>query len=186
MTVPARTRNRTIAGVAVLILLAPGMAFAQELGSAWPGLIVSELSTIYVTDDSGTETTGSLVRFEPAAVVLLVDGSERRIDAARVRRIQKRGDSLKNGALTGALIGGVLGLLSAGIADCPGARSECTAFRIAAPVVSSAFYAAVGTGIDALISGRTTLYVAPASTAINRHLLSSPGIRAGVRVTLSW
>jgi hypothetical protein len=175
--------------VVVLMIFSAYTAHVQEPAGTWPRMDLAQLPTIYVTDESGAETTGTLLRFEPDAVVLLVDGAERRLEASRVRRIQKRGDSLTNGALTGALIGVVLGGLSAAIADCPGSRTNCAAFRITAPILSSAFYAAVGTGIDALINGRTTLYIAPAttfSTALVPFARARHGVRAGVRMTVSW
>jgi hypothetical protein len=182
-----RIRNTAIAGA--LVLLSTAAAHAQDPARTWAGLDHSELTTIHVTDESGAETTGRLLRFEPDALVLLVDGAERRMEAARVKRIQKRGDSLKNGALVGAIIGGALGLLTAGIADCPGSSTNCAGFRITAPLVSGAFYAAVGTGIDALVTGRTTLYVAPGTTSSSALVPLVPaqrGMRAGIRMTVSW
>lgn len=175
--------------VAVLMIFSAYMAHAQEPARTWPGMDLAQLSTIYVTDESGAETTGTLLRLEPDAAVLIVHGAERRLEAARIRRIEKRGDSLKNGALIGALIGAVFGGLGATMTDCPGSRSNCAAYRIAAPIGSTAFYAAVGTGIDALIQGRTTLYVAPAETSTTAHVAfagSRQGVRAGVRLTVSW
>lgn len=175
--------------VAVLMIFSACTAHAQEPARTWPGMDPARLSTIYVTDESGVETTGRLLRFEPDAVVLFVNGAEWRMEASRVRRIQTRGDSLKNGALAGALIGVVLGGLSGAIADCPGSRNNCPAFRITAPILSSAFYAAVGTGIDALINGRTTVYIAaatPSSAALVPFAGARHRIRAGVRMTVSW
>jgi len=154
---------------AILIAtLVPGAAHAQNETSRWPALAPSGgIETVYVTDDSGAETTGRLLRLTPDSIVLLVNGAERQFDAARVRRIQRRGDSLKNGAIIGAVVGVGMGLLAGGIADCgrddPG--GGCPGTRVAALLVSTGVYAAVGAGIDALIQGRTTLYEAPPSPA---------------------
>jgi hypothetical protein len=150
--------------LAILIAaLTPGPAYAQDTSSSWPGLVSSRLSTVYVLDDSGVETSGKLLRLNPDSLVLLVAGAERRFEAARVARIQKRGDSLRNGAIIGAIVGVALGVITAGIADCPGDRPSggCPGSRAALFLVSTGFYSAVGTGIDALIPGRTTLYEAP-------------------------
>lgn len=65
--------------------------------------------------------------------MLLVRDAEFRFEAARVRRIQKRGDSLRNGALVGAVVGVAIGLIAAGISDCPGGApgGNCPGFRAA-------------------------------------------------------
>jgi hypothetical protein len=165
----ADTRHRMKKGLAILTAaLLPAGAHAQEPASSWPGLAPSGgVSTVYVVDDTGVETTGRLLRLNADSIVLLVDGAERQFDAARVRRIQRRGDSLRNGAIIGAVVGVGIGLLAGGIADCgrddPG--GGCPGTRVAALLVSTGVYAAVGAGIDALIQGRTTLYEAPPSPA---------------------
>src|SRR5688572_22240697 len=157
----------------ILVLVAalvPGAVSAQETQSTWPVLAPPAGSTVYVRDSSGVETSGGLLRLSPDSVVLLVGGTERRFEAARVTRIQKRGDSLRNGALIGAVVGVAIGAFVAGIADCPGARAGggCPGNRAAAFLISTGTYAAIGTGIDALIPGRTTLYEAPAPPAARR------------------
>lgn len=174
--------------VVLMVLLWACAAHAQEPGRTWPGHDPSQLSMIYVLDDTGVETSGRLLRFEPDAVVLSVEGAERRFEATQVKRIQKKGDSLKNGAIIGAVVGGVLGGLSAGVADCPGSRSGCPAFRIFMPIFSAAFYGAAGTGIDALVRGRTTLYLAsdPPKPGTVSFLRRQAGLRAGISVRFSW
>jgi len=166
------------------LLWAPVTVHAQEPLGGWRGLNVSALDTIYVTDDAGRQTEGKLLRLEPDSVVMLVEGAEQRFDAARVRRIDRRGDSLKNGTLIGVAIGVALGLVTAGIADCidsdrPG--SSCAGGRIALFAVSTGVYAAIGAGVDALIVGRTRIFDAGRSTAaIRRH----PGPQLVYRI--SW
>src|SRR5687767_14202605 len=124
------TTRRWLASV--LVLLMPAAVSGQEVDDRWRGLARSELSTVHVLDDAGAETTGRLLQLTPDALVLLVDGTERRFDAARVRRIERRGDSLKNGALIGLGIGTGMGLLAAGISDCPENPSgSCPGFRVA-------------------------------------------------------
>jgi hypothetical protein len=150
--------------VAVFIAaLGPGVASAQDASANWPGLVSSGLSTVYVLDNTGTETSGKFLRLNPDSIVLLVDGAERRFETARVARIQKRGDSLRNGAIIGAIVGVAMGIITAGISDCPGDHpgGGCPGSRAALFLVSTGVYSAIGTGIDALIPGRTTLYEAP-------------------------
>jgi hypothetical protein len=178
--------------IAILIAtLLPTALCAQDTASNWPGLAASGLSTVYVLDDAGVETSGKLLRLNPDALVLLVGGAERRFEAARVRRIQQRGDSLRNGALIGALVGVVIGIVTAGISDCPGstAGGSCPGSRATLFVVSTGVYAAIGTGIDALIPGRTTLYEAPAlppSAGREGSVLPAHRGRPAVNLSFRW
>jgi hypothetical protein len=177
--------------MAVLLpTLVPGVLGAQTVRS-WPGLDPSALPTIYVVDETGMETAGRLLGFDVDALVLLVDGTERRFEPARVRRIERRGDSLRNGALIGAIVGAVLGGFSAGLADCPGSDpgGNCPLERAAFVLLSTAIYGGFGTAVDALVSGRTTLFVAPTSppsTARARDPAPRNRLRAGLNLSFAW
>jgi hypothetical protein len=164
------------------VTVMPGIASAQDPAPGWEGLEPSGLSTVHVLDDRGTETTGKLLRIDAEAIVLLVDGTERRFESAHVRRVAKRGDSLKNGAVGGAVVGICMGILAGAISDCStgdGRYGGCGAgARIGMAVVSTAFYTAVGVGIDAMIQGRTTVYEAPGARP-------GPG-RASLAFRLTW
>jgi hypothetical protein len=156
----------------------------EKAASAAPGQKI-----IYVTDDTGTVTEGRLVRLGPDAIVLLSDGAERRLDLARVRQVDVRGDSVRNGAIIGAVIGGAGALVSVGLADCPDGGSACPAARVIGAVLATGVWAAIGAGIDALIPGRTTLYVAPDVTrtpVVRGHARWRQGWGAGMRLTVSW
>ncbi|MEX2273071.1 MAG: hypothetical protein WD690_16485 [Vicinamibacterales bacterium] len=124
--------------------------------------------TVFLRDDRGVEIRGKLLRLDMREAVLLVGDQERRFDLAKVRRIEKRGDSLKNGALIGAAFGLLGGLLIGALGTCeppPGVVTNCEdASPIAIGVVGGLLYGAVGAGIDALIRGRTVLYQAPTIT----------------------
>lgn len=144
-------------------------------------------------DDTGQETRGTLLRFEPSVLTLLVDGAEQLFDAARVRRIQKCGDSLRNGAVIGAIVGIVFGLISAGMSDCPGddPGGSCPGTRAAFFLFSTGVYAAIGTGVDALIPGRTLLYEAPAASRSSLGGRVAPGAgrvtaRVAFRSAVRW
>jgi hypothetical protein len=178
--------------VAVFIAaLGPGVASAQDAAAHWPGLVSSGLSTVYVLDNTGTETSGKFLRLNPDSIVLLVDGAERRFETARVARIQKRGDSLRNGAIIGAIVGVAMGIITAGISDCPGDHpgGGCPGSRAALFLVSTGVYSAIGTGIDALIPGRTTLYEAPkAPPAADGGGPAAPALRrrAALNLRVRW
>lgn len=166
--------------------LAPSVVCAQGTAQSWPGLDTAGLSTVYVLDDAGIEVSGKLLRLNPDSLVVLVDGVEHRLDAVRVKRIEKRGDSLRNGALIGAVVGAAMGLLVAGMSDCPGTDpgGSCPGSRAAAFLLSTGVYAAIGTGIDALVVGRTTLYEAP--TTPPQSARTQHGRRVAINLSVQW
>lgn len=170
----------------VVTLLWSGAAWAQEPAPA-PGLRTAALATAFVRDDHGVETAGKLLRLDNKSVVLIVDGREREFDLAHVWSVQKRGDSLKNGAIIGSVVGLGMGILSGGFADCRtsnGHYGSCGAgARIAMAALSTGIYGSIGVGIDALIQGRTTLYQRP--TMSTASLAPVPG-GAGLRFTVRW
>ena len=141
---------------------------------------------MYVLDRSGAETTGRLLGLNPDSLVLLVDGIERRFDMTSVTRIQKR-DSLKNGTLIGAAVGTAMGLVAAGITDCPSEDpgGGCGGFRVAAFATSLGMYTGIGAGIDALVRGRTTIYAAPTSVPA-RSSAHGRSARMALHVGFSW
>ena len=165
--------------------LVPCAASAQGTAQSWPGQAKAGTSTVYVLDDTGVEASGKLLRLDPDSLVLLVGDTERRFEAARVRLIEKRGDSKRNGAIIGGVIGAAIGALGMGMADCPGdGGGRCPGFRTAGVLISTGFYAAIGAGIDALVVGRTTWYEAPAAS--RRSARTPTRGRAAVSMTLRW
>lgn len=174
------------AGLAFACATSPAATFAQSASAVWPGLERSALQTVYLRDQSGAETSGKLLRLSPEAVVLLVDGSERPFAMADVSRIQKRGDSLRNGALIGGALGLGIGILMGGIADCPGANASgpCPAFHAVLVPVAALTYAALGAGVDALVQGRTTIYAAPTDRSARMPL--GTGRTSLLRIGVSW
>ena len=149
------------------------------------GLNPAALSTVFVLDDRGAETTGRLLRFDEQSILLLVNGQERRIGLDHVVKIDRRGDSLKNGFLAGAVVGAAIGLLTSGLADCRsgGQFERCPAgARVVFGLVSAGVYGAVGMGVDAAIPGRTTLYRKPTTSAAAR----SPGRGTAIGFSLRW
>src|SRR5262249_24344343 len=117
---------------------------------------------VYVRDTSGQETVGKLLGLGPDTLVLLRGDQGQRFERSVIKSIQTR-DSLKNGALIGAAVGVGLGGVSAGLRGCPGGHSggHCGGMRIVLVGISTGVYAGLGTGVDALVRGRTTLYIAP-------------------------
>lgn len=173
------------------------LASAQERPSPRVARSFQDLSaqvepgtTVSVIDTTGNEITGKIAEISSSSLVLLVDGAERRFEATRVKRIERR-DSLWNGALIGATIGAVGGWIVAGLGGCPAGDSDgrCPGTRAVVIIFQTGIFAAIGTGIDALIPGRTTLYVvptAPASADRERSGTLANGVRAGVNLSFAW
>jgi type IV secretory pathway TrbD component len=165
--------------LALAVMLMPGALHAQDAGSAWNGLDRSTLSTVFVLDDAGVETRGQLVRLDPDAIVVLVNGAERRFETRRVERVSKRGDSLRNGAIAGLAAGIVQAVLVVGTQKCAASCSE--GVRMWFLAANTAVYTAVGTAIDAAIQGRTVMYRAPTPRPANQSRTS-----ASFSVRLTW
>jgi len=165
---------------AILLIAAPG--WAQEATGPWPGFSADDLPEIYVLDDTGVEVGGRLLELDADGLALLVDDVRRRYDRSNIRRIDRRGDSLRNGAVIGAVIGAGFGALLSGMADCPSGGAGCAAARLSFVIVNTGLYAGMGVGIDALVAGRTTIYVAPDL----RQSSDGTGRQAGVRFAFSW
>jgi hypothetical protein len=161
------------------VMLIPGALYAQEPEPAWKGIDRSALSTVFVLDDAGVETRGQLLRLDRDAIVVLVNGSERRFETRRVARVSKRGDSLKNGAIAGLVFGLVTGALNAAVVDC-GQANRCRETQAGLAVLSGGLYAAIGTAIDAAIQGRTVMYQAPTRQPV---AWSRGGAAVSVRMT---
>ena len=186
--------NRTFTQVCAALVVMVVFVARSEAASGQPtsevvkGLRPSGLPTVYVRDSAGVETQGKLLALSPESLTLLVDGVERRLDLSSVTRIQRR-DSLKNGTITGAIVGVGMGLLTGRLADCSGQAPGhgCAGFRVAMVALSTGVYAGLGTGIDALIPGRTTIYAAPAGSR-DAASSASPGSTpvAMLHARMSW
>ena len=138
---------------AFVFLAAVGLATpAAAQGSAT--ISPRPVSAIYVRSVGGGEARGQLLRLGPDTLTLLEQGTSRDIPLASVTRIDARGDSVKNGAIIGAV---VLGAWCALI--CPQGLDGYSNNQLPYILgVNIALGAAVGAGIDAMHVGRTTIY----------------------------
>ena len=132
-------------------VLAAGLAQAQTTDTPPP---FDGTPRVIVTDRAGNETTGRLIRWTDSTIVLRTGGVERTFSSGDARRVDLRGDSLRNGFLIGAVFGSLGGL----IADCPNASQRCPKTRVAFTILGMATWGAIGAGIDALIPGRSPLW----------------------------
>lgn len=150
-------RMRVVAVLILPIVVGP-VLHAQDFST----IQLKNLPVVYVEDRAGAEVRGRLLSITPAAIAIDDDGSRRTFAPADVTKIDRRGDSLKNGALIGAAVG----LLTGFIGDCPRAGTNsggnsCPGARAGYVLGGAAIWAGIGAGIDALIPGRTRLWPAP-------------------------
>lgn len=170
---------------------------------------VSPGDTIFVTDRQGRELEGKLDRLTPTALVMLVGDRARDIPFADTERIEKRGDSLKNGLIAGAAIGLGAGYFRwailpgregpdetgcylrsysrNGINRCllweGGPYSKSYLLRLMA--VNGSAFAAVGALIDWSWSGRSLVYRSSDSAKLSLTPIISPSHRM-LTVTLAF
>jgi hypothetical protein len=133
---------------------------------------------IDVTTTDGSVVAGTLTRLTDTGVTLEVEGKAVDRPAAAITEIGRRGDSLVNGLLYGAIGGGVPAILLVGNQNTD----------LAAPGAWAALFFGGGVGlgvaIDALIEGRTVVYRAPARRTAVAPILTRG--RAGVALHLRF
>jgi hypothetical protein len=171
-------------GIAVMVLMTVSARTAAAQGSAVPDPGVRAGETVWVTTSGGTELKGSVVSSSSTSVTLNTVADLVTVPLIEVRRIEVR-DSLTNGALIGALIGGGISAW-AGITldrDCDGSCGNWGAItRLIA--VGAGAGALAGMGIDALIrreirrSPSSSRSVAVVPTLSKRH--------RAVRLVVRW
>jgi hypothetical protein len=134
---------------------------------------------------NGGRETGRLLSLSATEVVIRTRGAEVRLPLDRVRSVTKVPDSIRDGALWGAAIGAVAGLL---ILKCePGVNDDC-------PSPHSWWYldAPLGAGVGAIVGALSTGADAPktaSSTALQREppgSSSRPRSRPRARQWLWW
>ena len=188
----ARTSSVGWALVAVLAVGGTPASAGDPAGTMWeledrvkPG------AEIDVVDREGRVLRGEFVRADSEGVLISVFGAAegRRVAAADVATVLRRGDSLKNGTLIGAGVGLGFGLLMYTDPDgdenefeplCEG--SECAGFV----AFSTALYGGIGLLIDHLVKGREVVYRVPADR-VSWSITPHPVARgAGIRVALTF
>lgn len=149
-----RIRIVTVALV-VTVLASPWSA-----GTAWSqGNGLSRVSryagnVVWVLDRAGRQLLVRVVSATDSELAVTIGGMAQTIPVSDVTQVWIDRDSLKNGAIIGALIGIPLGYFS-----CQGVRSDC---EYGGHILfGAAFYGGVGALIDKLHHGRTVLYRAP-------------------------
>lgn len=143
---------------------------------------VSAGDRLGIVDGAGATMWGRLVRITPADVEIVdASGHARAFAAGEIRRIERRGDSLRNGVVLGAFIGGALGGAIAGSMDLMGNSGGLGTFMRGAAVIGGVG-GTVGLALDAVHVGRSTIYdAAPPSTSGGQAGVSGPGVQISLR-----
>ena len=171
----------------VLALLATPPLAAAQAGSepvpvdVKPGLAdVKPGLTVSVVDEDGRKIEGRVAVVSEQALRLSRRGGSEEIPFDRIVRID-RPDSLKNGALVGLSVGLALGISGAAVQ----ARGSEAKWVFASLLSNGVACTLLGTGIDALVDSRRTLYERGRRT----HARVSPIVGQGVRgaaLSVTW
>ena len=151
--------HSAIAAVYVLVASFGHQVPARDPGRVWTELERSQGLTVAIDVSDGSRVNGTLLRVDADSVLLRDRANEQRIDRAQIRRItSKRRDSLKNGIVTGAIIGAGM---AAGSSCYVRGRKCGTTHRAAFIAFGAALWGAIGASIDASMRKRITLYEVP-------------------------
>ena len=171
--------------VAAIALACTTAASAQPLASSLDELkrLAPANSRVTVTDTKGQQFHGTIVNSSETVLSLQIARTIRRFQAADVESVRvRRKDSLVNGAVIGAAVGG--GLTSLMFLD-----NECHDDPVCyqAVAVYGGLGAVAGLGIDALIHRNVVVYTAGTPSAPPRVTMT-PIVgrgRKGVQLTLA-
>jgi hypothetical protein len=169
---------RRCLAVFVALMLAPSQGSAQALRSFEDlALRVNHDDQLRVEDLSGVKATGRLTRLTRDAMAIQTEAGEKRFTSDTVRTVAVRGHALRRGALVGAGVFTVLGM----VAMCSRepereGSANCVVRSLGVPP----FGAGVGLAIGALVPQMRAVYRAP------EHRASVPpsGGEPDVRVSL--
>jgi hypothetical protein len=98
------------------LLAVAGIAFLPAFAGAQPAPPAAPAGTrIFVTPGAGSPVLeGSLLSLSADSVALLVDGNTRILPLASVKRVEREGDPTSDGVQKGALVLGLLCMLTCG------------------------------------------------------------------------
>jgi hypothetical protein len=181
--------------IAVLIglcMAAPLAAAAQGVANSLQELrlLVRAGDTVTVTDTGGQQVSGKITDLSAASLALMVDGRPRRFAESEVATVsQRRGDSLANGALIGLIVGAALPAIGLVVAvNRDDYDDDVSGGEVAAIIaIYGGLGAAVGVGIDALITRRQVIFERRSASGVTFAIAPIVGpTRAAARVSLGF
>lgn len=175
-------KHLTIGGIVFLLLCSGGTrAEAQEAASSFDQLtvLVKPGDKITVVDVTGRETSGRIGKLSRDALILVTSAGPRQLGEVDVATIsQRRGDSLKNGAIIGAVAGTAYFVTMVVLLGDSDGGEIIIPTAIVGGVLFAGMGAAAGAGIDALILRRQVIYQKPAGRS---RVAVSPLLGHGLR-----
>lgn len=157
----------TIGGALFLLLCAGGTRVeAQGVASSFDqlGVLVKPGDKITIVDVAGREADGRIEKLSRETLTLVTEAGPRQFREVEVARIrQRRGDSLKTGAIIGAVAGTAYFLTMMAILGDSDGGEVIVSRAVVGGVMFAGMGAAAGVGIDALIARRQVIYQKPAS-----------------------
>jgi hypothetical protein len=183
-------KHLTMGGAVCLLLCADGTRVeAQRVASSFDqlGVLVKPGDKVSVVDVSGKEAEGRIEKLSRDALTLVTPAGSRdlrEVDVAQIR--QRRDDSLKNGAIIGAVAGTAYFLTAAALLGDSDGGEVIVSTAFAGGVVFAGMGAAAGAGIDALITRQQVIYRNPsAENRVSVSPLFGHG-RRGAAVTVKF
>jgi len=157
-------KHLTTGVVFALLCVGAPRVEAQGVASSFDqlGVLVKPGDKITVVDVTGREAEGRLEKLSRDRLTLVTAAGPRdlgEVDVALIR--QRRGDSLTNGAIIGAVAGTAYFLTLAAILSDTDGGDVIVGTAIAGGVLAAGMGAAAGVGIDALITHRQVIYRKP-------------------------
>jgi hypothetical protein len=184
-----------IVGVALCLLLGANAvpAGAQEVASSFQQLsvLVGPGDKVTVVDVNGMAAEGWIMKLSRDTLTLANPAGERDIREADVLQIRKkRHDSLKNGAIIGAVASAACFGTMLVIGEAGGFGDTGGGLIVSSAIRGGVFFvglgAAAGVGIDALIVRRAVIFRKPAGrTTITMSPILGPG-RRGAAITVRF
>ena len=176
-----------IALVVATAMLAASLAEAQNTSFDRLALLVDPGDTITVTDKNGRRLKGRLLDLSSTRLALQAGGLRHDLDGGDISFVRRREcDSLKNGAINGAVTG--LGVVVVPLLILVGDPDTDLGPAGVSLILSlyTGVGAGIGAGLDALIENSRVIYKAPPS---RRRLTVSPVLsseRQGLSVSFGF
>jgi len=184
-------KHLTMDGAILLLFLCGGgsRVEAQGVASSFDqlGVLVKPGDSITVVEVGGSEIKGRVARLSRDRLTLQTAAGTRELGEPEVTLIRhRRGDSLKNGAIIGAIAGIAYFVTGAALLGDTDGGDVIVGTAIAGGLLSAGMGAAAGAGIDALITHQQVIYRrAVAGSRVGVSPLFGPG-RNGVAITVTF
>lgn len=152
----------TVAGAVCLLLCAAGARVeAQGVVASFEqlGVLVKPGDKITVVDVTGRKTEGRIGKLSRDTLTLATPAGPRElgeVDVAEIR--QRRDDSLRNGAIIGAVAGTAYFVTMAALLNDSDGGDVIIGTAITGGILFAGLGAAAGVGIDALITRKQVIY----------------------------